>query len=114
MDARTRVCVDAWTRQQPIFFFFFLDKSRKLSKIVSVLQFASVVRFNVSRMRDFYRGTADQNHSEKQVAGEGGLVGEDNDVLEDPDHFTGQKSVIMILKTVSHQDCHTIGRAGQS
>ena len=56
----------------------------------------------------------DQNHSEEQVDREGGPVGENNDVLEDPDHFTGQKSVIMILKTVSHQDCHTIGRAGQS
>jgi len=42
--------VDAWTRQPPL---FFLDKSRKLSKIVSVLQSASVERFDVSRMRDF-------------------------------------------------------------
>ena len=56
----------------------------------------------------------DQNHSEKQVDREGGPVGEDNDILENPDHFTGQKSVIMILKTVSHQDCNAIGRAGQS
>ena len=35
--------------------FFFIDKSRKLSKIVSVLQSASVERFDVSRMRDFHR-----------------------------------------------------------
>ena len=35
------------------FYFFFLDKSGKLSKIVSVLQSASVERFDVSRMRDF-------------------------------------------------------------
>ena len=55
VDARTRVCVDAWTRgcvNRPIFFLL-LDKSRKLSKIVSVLQSASVERFDVSRMRDF-------------------------------------------------------------
>ena len=53
-DACMRGRVDAWTRQQPsFFFFFFLDKSRKLSKIVSVLQSASVERFDVSRMRDF-------------------------------------------------------------
>ena len=46
---------DAWTRQPPHFFsFFFLGKSRKLSKIVSVLQSASVERFDVSRMRDFF------------------------------------------------------------
>ena len=32
---------------------FFLDKSRNLSKIVSVLLSASVERFFVSRMRDF-------------------------------------------------------------
>ena len=32
----------------------FFDKSRNLSKIVSVLLSASVERFNVSRMRDFY------------------------------------------------------------
>ena len=47
--------VDAQRRERvnrPIFFLF-LDKSRKLSKIVSVLQSASVERFNVSRMRDF-------------------------------------------------------------
>ena len=44
--------VDAWTRQPP-HFFFFLDKARKLSKIVSVLQSASFERFDVSRMRDF-------------------------------------------------------------
>ena len=36
------------------FSIFFLDKSRKLSKIVSVLQSASVERFDVSRMRDFF------------------------------------------------------------
>ena len=35
------------------FIFFFLDKSRNLSKIVSVLRSASVERFDVSRMRDF-------------------------------------------------------------
>ena len=48
--------VDAWTRQPPHFFClsFFLDKSRKLSKIVSVLRSASVERFFVSRMRDFF------------------------------------------------------------
>ena len=49
---------DAWTRgriNRP-FFFFFLDKSRKLSKILSVLQSASVKRFDVSRMRDFFGG----------------------------------------------------------
>ena len=40
----------------PYFFLlFFLDKSRKLSKIVSVLRSASVERFDVSRMRDFHR-----------------------------------------------------------
>ena len=55
--AWTRGRVYAWTRGRvdtstdP--FFFLLDKSRKLSKIVSVLQSASVERFNVSRMRDF-------------------------------------------------------------
>ena len=58
VDARTRVGVDAWTRRRVSrpFFFFFLDKSRKLSKILLVLQSASVERFDVSRMRDFYRG----------------------------------------------------------
>ena len=35
------------------FLSFFLDKSRKLSKIVSVVRSASVERFVVSRMRDF-------------------------------------------------------------
>ena len=51
-DACMRGRVDASTA--PFFFlFFFLDKSRKLSKIVSVLQSASVERFYVSRMRDF-------------------------------------------------------------
>ena len=35
-------------------FFLLLDKSRKLSKIVSVLRSASVERFDVSRMQDFY------------------------------------------------------------
>ena len=35
-------------------FFLFLDKSGKLSKIVSVLQSASVERFDVSRMRAFF------------------------------------------------------------
>ena len=53
VDARTRVCVDAWTRGRVNCPFFFLDKSHKLSKIVSVLQSASVERFDVSRMRDF-------------------------------------------------------------
>ena len=43
----------AWTRQPPNIFSFFLDKSRKLFKIVSVLRSASVKRFDVSRMRDF-------------------------------------------------------------
>ena len=43
----------AWTRQPPHIFFLFLDKSRNLSKIVSVLRYASVERFDVSRMRDF-------------------------------------------------------------
>ena len=33
---------------------FFLVKSLKLSKIVLVLRSASVERFDVSRMRDFY------------------------------------------------------------
>ena len=32
----------------------FVDKSLNLSKIVSVLRSASVKRFNVSRMRDFF------------------------------------------------------------
>ena len=45
--------MDAWTRQPPHFFLLFLDKSR-LSKFVLVLLSASVERFNVSRMRDFY------------------------------------------------------------
>ena len=42
--------VPKWTRQPPI---FFVDKSRNLSKIVSVLPSAAVERFDVSRMRDF-------------------------------------------------------------
>ena len=45
----------AWTRgrvNRPNFFLL-LDKSRILSKIVSVLRSASVERFNVFRMRDF-------------------------------------------------------------
>ena len=46
--------VDASTA--PFFSFSFLDKSCKLSQIVSVLQSASVERFDVSRMRDFYKG----------------------------------------------------------
>ena len=33
---------------------FFLHKSLKLSKIVLVIQSASVERFDVSRMRDFF------------------------------------------------------------
>ena len=55
----TRVAV-ARTRgrvNRPIFFNFFLnflDKSRNLSKIVSVLLSASVERFFVSRVRDFF------------------------------------------------------------
>ena len=64
VDARTRVCVDAcmrgivyaWTRgrvNRPI--FLNLDKSRKLTKNVSVLQSASVERFDVSRMQDFFK-----------------------------------------------------------
>ena len=36
------------------FLFFFKDKSCNLSKIVSVLRSASVERFFVSRMRDFF------------------------------------------------------------
>ena len=55
----------AWTRGRmdastvPFFslflvFLFFLDKSRKLLKFVSVLLSASVKRFDVSRMRDFF------------------------------------------------------------
>ena len=50
--AWTRVRVDAWTRQLPL--FFLLDKSRKLPKIVLVLRSASVERFDVSSMRDFF------------------------------------------------------------
>ena len=48
--------VDAWTGQPTHFLllFFFKDKSCKLSKIVSVLRSASVGRFDVSRMRDFF------------------------------------------------------------
>ena len=34
---------------------FLKDKSRNLSKIVSVLRSASVERFDVSRMRDFFK-----------------------------------------------------------
>ena len=49
----TRGRVDASTA--PFFFLsFFVDKSQKLSKIVSVLGSASVKRFDVSRMRDFF------------------------------------------------------------
>ena len=55
-DASMRGRVDAWMRQSPHFFsFLFLDNSRKLSKIVSVLQSASVERFDVSLMRDLLR-----------------------------------------------------------
>ena len=36
------------------FILYFLDKSRNLSKIVSVLLSASVERFDISRMRDFF------------------------------------------------------------
>ena len=50
--ASTRGRVDASTG--PFFCLLLLDKSRKLSKIVSVLQSASVERFDVSRMRDFF------------------------------------------------------------
>ena len=71
----------------------------------------------------------DKSQPEEQVDGEGGPVAEDCNVLEDPDYFTGQESVIMILKTVSpicrlrpldvlqcvsHQDGHTVGRGDQS
>ena len=38
---------------------FFLDKSRNLSKIVSVLRSASVERFDFSRMRDFLNAELD-------------------------------------------------------
>ena len=58
VDAWTPVCVDPWTRQPPplfIYFNFFLEKSRKLSKIVLVLRSASVERFDVSRARDFWQ-----------------------------------------------------------
>ena len=50
----TRGRVYAWTHGRvdvstaPFFSSFFLDKSRKLSKIVSVLQAASVERFDVN------------------------------------------------------------------
>ena len=50
--------MDAWTRQPPHFFKFlnfFLYKSRKFSKIVSVLRSALVERFFVSRMQDFFK-----------------------------------------------------------
>ena len=64
--AWTRVRVDASTRGRvdtstaPYFYFyFFLDKSRKLFKIVSVLRSASVERFDVSLMRDFLMSTSD-------------------------------------------------------
>ena len=64
MDAWTRVRMYAWTRQPPHFFsLFFLDKSRKLSKIVLVLQSASVERFDVSSMRDFYILNPETNQS---------------------------------------------------
>ena len=42
-----------WRPKVTTTFFFFLNKSRNLSKIVSVLLSASVERFFVSRMRDF-------------------------------------------------------------
>ena len=48
-------CVDASTA--PIFFLYFfllLDKSRNLSKFVSVLLSASIERVGVSRMWDFF------------------------------------------------------------
>ena len=54
-DVCMRRRVDAWTRKPPHFFLLFLDKSRKLSKILSFLQSASVERFDVSRMRDFFK-----------------------------------------------------------
>ena len=54
VDARTRVCVDAWTRQPPHFF----SSSGNLSNIISVLRSTSVERFHVSRMRDFFGGYA--------------------------------------------------------
>ena len=51
VDACMRVCVDASTAH---FFLLFLDKSRKLTKILSVLQSESVERFDVSCMQDFF------------------------------------------------------------
>ena len=63
MDVLTRVRLDAWTRghvnRQIFLFICFLDKSPKLSKIVSVLRSASVERFDVSCMRDFFLNTQD-------------------------------------------------------
>ena len=41
-----------------------LDKSRNLSKIVSVLRSASVERFDVSRMRDFFFYKLKSGHRE--------------------------------------------------
>ena len=46
--------VDAWTRQPALFYLFFKDKLCNLSKIVLFLLSASVERFFVSRMRDFF------------------------------------------------------------
>ena len=53
---------------QFFFFFFFLDKLRKLSKIVSVLQSASVERFNVSCMRDFFKNTCLGAHTSAHMS----------------------------------------------
>ena len=46
--------VDASTAPFFLLLFVLLDKSLKLSKILSVLRSASVQRFDVSRMRDFF------------------------------------------------------------
>ena len=44
-----------WSVGHIYIYFFFKDKSRNLYKIVSVLQSASVERFDVSRIRDFFK-----------------------------------------------------------
>ena len=49
----TTICAPIYTKVL-LFFSFFLDKSCKLSKIVSVLRSALVERFDVSRMLDFF------------------------------------------------------------
>ena len=45
---------------------FFFDKSRNLSKIVLVLLSASVERFDVSRMRDFFIGASNRTRRDFQ------------------------------------------------